>query len=324
MGPWLDTALACSRAPLHGRFFTRGVDWPRWRNLERAQRRGELFDFTDAVPATHLHGGRRHGTRKCWTGSLAPMASGTRLDFRWFHGTAPQPNAVVLNPSSSGISLLESRLLVGPLLRAGFDVLIPRTSRPRTEDRSAGSSRRGDCSAARLVQALVDLARGDVALARWLRSRGYTRVLVAGLGFGGAAAGQAAARSDAFDACVIAMHGAQLADPWCTPAALRRALDWKALRAAGIESESSLRQLLEPFSLESLNLPPTLPGELVAARKDRLIPAPCVERLAARWDWPVRWLSGGHVEIYSQRNTLGQSLESVLGRARITREARHV
>ena len=323
MGPWLDSALACSRAPLHGRFFARGVDWRHWRDLEQAQRRGELFDFTGAAPETHLHGARRRGTRSCWRGSLTPFASGAHLDFRWFHGTAPQPNAVVLNPSSSGIPLLESQLLVGPLLRAGFDVLIPRDAGPRAEGRRPGPGHRSGCSAARLVQALVDLTRGDVALARWLRSRGYTRVLVAGLGLGGAAAGHAAARSDAFDACVIAMHGAQLADPWCAPAALRRALDWKALRAAGIESENSLRQLLEPFSLETLDRPRTQPGELIAAREDRLIPAQCVERLAARWRWPVRWLSGGHVEIYSQRDALGQSLGSALGRAGPAREPRH-
>lgn len=322
MTPWLDHALARSRAPLRGRFFARGVEWPRWRRLERARRLGKLFDFAHAPPDTPLLGGHRRGGRRCWRGSLPPRAERSRLDFHFFQRPSAHRHAVVLNPGSSGIPLLERGLLVGPLLAAGFDVLILGNPGRPARGRRPGSGDRRGCSAARLVEGVVALAEGDVALARWLRARGYARVGVAGLGFGGVAAGHAAARSDAFDVCVIAMQGAHLADPWCAPAGLSHALDWRALRNAGIDSEAALRRLLEPFSLQALAAPSLPPGELMAARHDGLIPAESVARLAARWRWPVRWLSGGHGSVYTHRAALARSLASALDRAGPTREAR--
>ncbi|MCP4805600.1 MAG: alpha/beta hydrolase family protein [Proteobacteria bacterium] len=155
----------------------------------------------------------------------------------------------------------------------------------------------------RTVEDLLRLTRGSVvearALIRWLERRGH-RVGLTGFSMGGTLAALAAAHSDPLP--LVPMATGRSAVPIFTTGVLSRNVH-PSVRA-GI-AEQIARADLDRFDR------PAGPIHVVGCRDDAYVPRAEVEALAALYDAPVSWVSGGHVAGYVRRGPLVDVLLSL-------------
>ena len=141
-----------------------------------------------------------------------------------------------------------------------------------------------------------------LALLRWLKSQGFTKLGVSGISMGGHMAASVAAlwpEPLAVSPC-IAPHSAQVV---FTEGLLKDHCDWGALDGTSPRQEEAVARMRGLLGVTDLRRydPPAEPvaAFLVSARKDAYIPVWSPEALHDHWQGStLRWLDAGHVTAF--------------------------
>jgi hypothetical protein len=294
---WL---LPWSARLLHGGYFRRGLDRRTCRAIHRAAADGTLYRFAPPPPLT-LAARRRGALRADEYRFRSPFVShlAERNDAHVRHyAAAGRQRLVVLNLGGGTSRRLLEHGFVRPLLAAGIDVAVPIV--PGLERRRSPGDRRDGWAATvgAALSAIVQLVHDDVALEAWARARGYTAIVVTGLGIGGTVTALLAATTARFDAYVPMLAGAHPGRLWMPPRTLARAVARAAVARAGVHGPRMLARLFDPVAPVRLPAPRRADRcTVVGLRYDTLVPPADVADLAEHWGRVPVWLPRCHVEL---------------------------